>query len=157
MDLEFCLPEIQIAVNLTVQSQAEPPEVVNPGFEDDGGFFNVATGWSSFGGTKWEGVWDTQRVWTQGVSEIAAGGECGVYQTIDVTSGVIYRVSVYGLSQATDYDFSIGVDPAGGTSPASATFGSTSNSSTWSQVTADFNATGSTATIFLRGRNVGTL
>ncbi len=141
-----------VTVNLNVESQA-PPTIVNPDFEDNGGGFVVATGWSSFGGNKWEGVWDAQRVWTQGVCDIPPNGECGVRQTISVTAGTQYRVGVYALAQTSDFDVAIGVDPSGGTDPGAATFGAVSTSSSWTQVTCDFTATSASATVFLRGRN----
>jgi hypothetical protein len=149
-----------ITVNLTVQSQAIPPEITNPDFEHDGPFFiGPATGWTGLGGNKWEGVWSSEHPVAQGVSEINVGGECGVYQTIDVTPDIIYRVSVVGLvvgqNQAPVYEFSIGADPTGGTSTSSATFGTPSTSTGWTEVTADFTATGPSATIFLRARNLG--
>ena len=146
-----------IAVDLQVQSTSIPPEIVNPGFGDDAGFFNVATGWTGFGGTKWERVWDPEHPVAQGVSEIAVAGECGVYQTIDVVPGIIYRVSMLAKSHTSDHDVSIGVDPAGGTSSGGASFGTTSTSTSWTQVSADVTASGPSATIFLRARNVSPL
>jgi PKD repeat protein len=127
--------------------------ITNPDFEANGGNFTVAFGWNSFGGQKWEGVWTSDRSWTQGVTDIGANSQCGVYQPVSVTSGTIYRVAVYGKTNTTDYDVSIGVAPSGSTNPSAATFGGTSNSGSWTQVTHEFTATGSTATVFLRTRN----
>jgi hypothetical protein len=46
-----------IFVFIWTAANAEP-QIVNPDFQNDGGFFSVATGWSPFGGNKWESVWD---------------------------------------------------------------------------------------------------
>jgi PKD repeat protein len=143
-----------ITVHLSIQTAVPPPAIVNPDFQANGGGWNgAAAGWATFGGNKWEGVFDNSRSWTQGVSELSAGGACGVRQIITTTNGAQYRVAVYGISQHAGLDVSIGVDPAGGTNPSNATFGTPSTSTNWTQVSCDFTATGNSATLFLRGRN----
>jgi hypothetical protein len=136
---------------------AAPPKIVNPGFEDDGGFFGVARGWTNFGSNKWEAVWDKDRVFTQGVSEISTTTGVGVYQTIDVTPGVVYRVSVFTKATADGHGGAIGVDPAGGTNAASATWSAVSTSPSWSAVTTSFPAASTRATIFLKGQRTSSL
>jgi hypothetical protein len=135
---------------------APPPKVTNPNFEDDGGFFFVARAWTKFGGSKWEAVWDKDRVFTQGLSDISSTG-VGVYQTIDVTPDATYRVTVYTKVTAPGYEGAVGVDPSGGTSAASATYGGASGASSWTAVTVSFKAKESKATIFLRGTRTTSL
>jgi hypothetical protein len=142
-----------INVDLTVMPDVPTPTVDNPDFEANAGGFGVAIGWHAFGGNKWEGVWDPQHVFSQGVSEIPANGQGGVYQTISVNPGAHYRVAVSALSQSSDYEVTIGVDPNASNNPNAATFGAASNSGAWSRLTHNFIASGYSATIFLRGRN----
>jgi PKD repeat protein len=143
-----------ISVNLSVESSVVEPTIVNPDFEADGGFFTVASGWTAFGGNKWERVLDATRGATQGVTDIPPnGGTCGVYQQVPVTPGIIYRVSVDVLTHTGDFDVAIGAAGNGSTSPSQATFGGVSTSTSWTQVAHEFTATAGTATIFLRGRN----
>jgi hypothetical protein len=141
-------------VNITLQSiPTVTPDIENPDFEADGGFFGVASGWTAFGGNKWEGVWNPQHIYSQGASEIPANGQCGVFQTISVNPGTHYRVAVSALSQTPDYEVAIGVDPNGSNNPTAATFSAASDSGAWSRLTHTFIANGYSATLFLRGRN----
>ena len=146
---------ITLAVNLTVQSAVQTPTIVNPDFQDNGGGWGgAAVGWATFGGNKWEGIYDAQRVWVQGVSELPGNGICGVRQTLNVTPGATYRVQVYALSQSTNLSAAIGATPNGSTDPANAVFGTGTTATSWTQVTHEFTATAATSTIFLRGRNL---
>ncbi len=142
-----------IQVDLTVLPDVPAPTISNPDFEADGGGFGVARGWNNFGGNKWESVWDPQHVYSQGVSEIPAAGQCGIYQTISVSPGTHYRVAMSALSQTPDYEVAIGVDLNGSNNPNAAMFGVVSSSGAWSRLTHHFIATGYSATIFLRGHN----
>ena len=130
-----------------------PAIVVNPNFEDDNGFFAVAKGWTKFGGNKWEAVWESSRVFTQGVSQLQPAG-AGVYQTIAVTPRKTYRIAVNAKVTAAGYEATLGVDAGGGADPALATFTAGSGSSAWIPLASTFLATGPRATIFLRGRKL---
>jgi hypothetical protein len=143
-------------VNITLQSiPAVTPEIENPDFEADGGFFGMATGWTAFGGNKWEAVWDPERIFTQGVADIPPGDFGGVYQTIQVAPGASYRVSVYAQTTTADYALAIGVDPAGGVNSNAAIPGTLSNSAVWTELMAEFTASDAEATIFLIAQNTG--
>lgn len=128
----------------------------NPNFEANNGGFAVATGWSSFGGAKWEGVWEAQRAWGQGTSDIAGnGGFCGVHQQVAVTSGTRYRLAAEARVTTTANEFSVqvGIDPSGSANPANATWGTASYATAWTTVSVEANASASTITIFLRTVN----
>ena len=130
-------------------------QISNPDFEANGsGWVGAAIGWTSFGADKWEGVWDSARVWTQGVSDIPAGnGTCGVYQVVSVTPGAEYRLAVYTRMTSSDLDGAIGVSLSGETDPSVATYGTVTSSMSWTQLTVDFTASAGSITVFLRGRN----
>jgi PKD repeat protein len=133
----------------------QPPVIDNPDFEADGGFFGVAGGWTAFGGNKWESVWDPERIFTQGVADIAPQDVGGVYQNIAVTPGARYRITVYAKTTHPDYQVVVAVDPAGGVDPNAAISGTSSTSATWTELTIEFTATGSEATLFLIAQNSG--
>ena len=127
--------------------------LVNPSFEDDHGFFGVARGWTKFGGNKWEAVWESARMFTQGVSQLQPAG-AGVYQSFAVTPRTTYRVVVNAKVTAAGYEAALGVDAGGGADPTLATFTAGAGSNAWTPLTFTFLATGPRATIFLRGRKV---
>jgi PKD repeat protein len=145
---ETTLLDIQLSPNVDA-----PPAIVNPDFEDDRGFFSVARGWTRFGGNKWEAVWDAARVFTQGIADVPPSGSGGVYQTIAVTPGRRYRVTVHAKTTTADYEVAVGVDPGGQANPAAATFGSPSRAASWTAVATEFTAAAANATIFLRAKN----
>jgi PKD repeat protein len=142
--------EIEVSLTPVV---AATPDIINPDFETDGGFFAVALGWHSFGGNKFESVWDPERIFTQGVADIPPGDVGGVYQKVAVTPGVAYRVTAFGKTTNSGVEVAVGVDPNGGISPNEAAFGSGSTAVVWTQLGVEFTATGPEATIFLLGRN----
>lgn len=129
------------------------PAINNPDFQNDNGFFRVAGGWTSFGGHKWESVWDPQRSFTQGVTDVPPGQMAGVYQQIGVSPGQHYRVSVHAKSNRPGMSFALGIDPAGGRQPAEAQYAAFSTGIDWKLVEYEFTAGGSTATLFLAGLN----
>ncbi len=144
-----------ISVSLTVDSGVADPTIVNPDFEGNGGGWGgAAVGWSTFGGNKWEGVWNPQQVWVQGLSEVPPNGEVGIYQQVAVTSGASYRVAVDGQTQTANLPVSIGAAPNGSTNPADATFGTATTAGSWTEVSHEFTATASTVTVFLKADNV---
>jgi PKD repeat protein len=143
-------------VNMSLQPiPIVTPQIDNPDFEADGGFFRVARGWNPFGGNKWESVWDPERVFTQRVADISPGGIGGIYQKVLLTPGASYRVSVYAKTTTLNYEVAIGVDPAGGIDPNFAVFGDGSTSAAWTQLVVEFTAGESEATIFLSAQNTG--
>ena len=128
--------------------------IKNPNFQDNNGPFGVAKDWASFGGNKWESAFDGGRSWVQGVSELAVNnGIGGVRQTFAVTSGKQYRLTVSSRVTHADLDAAIGVSPTGGTDGGSASYGTPTNQTGWTDITVEFTAQSSTATVFLRGRN----
>lgn len=129
--------------------------IVNPNFEANGGGFTVATGWTAFGGNKWEGSWYPDRQWVQGLSDIPAAGICGVYQQVAVTPGATYRLSAVGRVTTTAGEFTVqvGISPTGSTNHANATWGPASSSTSWVDVTVQATASAGTITIFLRANN----
>ena len=129
------------------------PTVVNADFEDDAGFFHVASGWSAFGFAKWERVWDPERVFTQGLSDIAPGDVAGVLQTVSTVPGRRYRVSAFAKTSNPSYQVTVGVDPSGDTDASLATLGSPTNAGVWTRVSVEFTAIGANATVFLHVRN----
>jgi len=154
-DVDAANNPVTIGVTLTVTASQTPPDIDNPDFEDNNGGWNgAAIDWTAFGGNKWEGVYDGGgRVWVQGLSEYPPNSVCGVYQQITVTDGTTYLVTVDAKVGNTDLDVSIGADADGGTAVGGATFGDTSNSTSWNSREYEFTADGTTSTIFLRGRN----
>lgn len=131
------------------------PVIDNPDFEADGGFFGVASGWTAFGGDKWESVWDPERIFTQGVTDIPLGAYGGVYQKVRVTPGASYRVLGHAKTTPAEYEVTLRVDPAGGINPNTAVSGTPSNSASWTQMTVEFTAGESGATLFLLAQNNG--
>jgi PKD repeat protein len=129
------------------------PQIVNPDFQNDGGFFQTATGWSPFGGTKWESVWDPDYSFTQGIADIEPGQLGGIYQQIAVTPGQSYRLSVYGKTTRSGYTVALGVDPTGAHQPDSVDFQFFGAASDWTPLAIEFVATASRVTVFLAGKN----
>jgi PKD repeat protein len=142
-----------ICIVLTGTALQAQPAVDNPDFQNDNGFFRVASGWTSFGGNKWEAVWDPQRSFTQGVTDVPPGQMAGVYQQIAVSPGQQYRVSVDAKSNRPGMRFSLGIDPAGGRQPAGAQFADFSAGTDWQRLDIKFTAAGPTATLYLAGFN----
>ena len=130
-------------------------EIENAAFEADGGFFSVASGWTPFGGNKWEAVWDPKHIFTQGVTDIPPLGFGGIHQIVQVTPGLNYQVTVYAKTTHPALEVALGVDPAGGTDPDFAMFGAGTNSATWTELTVEFTSDGTEATLFLMARNPG--
>ena len=144
---------VLLFIVLIGSSALAQPEIINPGFQDDHGFFGVARGWISFGGNKWESVWDPQRSFTQGMADTPPGQSGGVYQQIATTSGQAYRLEVFGKTNRSAYALALGVDPTGSGDPAAADFTVSSNASGWTRLTAEFVAQAPQVTIFLAGDN----
>ena len=149
-----CCVSATVLLAGTVGVHAQNPTLNNPNFDDQGHAFTVATGWTSFGGNKWESAFDPPRAWVQGVSEMDTnGGIGGVRQTFAVTSGASYRITVLARVTHTDLDAALGVQPGGSTDANTATYSTTTSSTGWTTLTRDFTAAGTSATVFLRGRN----
>lgn len=142
-----------ICLVLTGTALQAQPAVDNPDFQNDNGFFRVASGWASFGGNKWEAVWDAQRSFTQGVTDVPPGQMAGVYQQIAVSPGQHYRAGVYARSNRPGMSVSLGIDPAGGRHPAGAQFADFYSATDWKLIEVEFTAAGPTATLFLAGFN----
>jgi PKD repeat protein len=141
---------IIMIIGFSVSAQ---PEIINPDFQDDNGFFSVARGWTSFGGNKWESVWDPNRSFTQGIADTPPGQLGGVYQQIAVTPGQTYRLEVFAKTTRSAYALALGVDPAGSNDPSAAYFNIFSDASGWTQLSAEFTARASQVTVFLAGKN----
>jgi PKD repeat protein len=144
---------VLLFITLIGSSALAQPEIFNPDFQDDHGFFGVARDWTPFGGNKWESVWDPQRSFTQGMADTPPGQSGGVYQQIAVTSGQTYRLQVFGKTTRSAYALALGVDPTGSNEPAAADFTVLSNASGWTRLTTEFVARASQVTIFLAGDN----
>lgn len=132
----------------------------------EGGFYNdpdvdhkVANDWHKFvsGGSPKYGqrYYDAGRVWTQSFYESA--WTAGIYQQVlGATPGHRYtfKADVYGTG--TVVSKYIGIDPKGGTNPASAdvqwTAANTSSGS-WQTITKQVTALNSTITVFVKGVN----
>jgi len=143
-----------VAVELNVTSSVPLTVIANPNFEEDfPRSFSVASGWSSFGGNKWEQVYGSQHGFSQGIADVPPGGSGGVFQSLAVLPRARYRVSASGLSQTTSYEVAIGVDPEGGVDDDAASFGASSSSASWTGLGHEFTATTGSATLFLRARS----
>ena len=132
---------------------AAPPELRNAEFEDDGGFFGVASGWTAFGSAKFEAVWDPQQVFTQGIADIEPSGNAGIAQGVTLVPGRRYRASVLAKSGNPDYEASVGVDVHGGADALDAVIGSGNREADWRRVDVEFTAVSDNATLFLVARN----
>ena len=128
-------------------------QIVNADFQDDGGFFQVATGWTPFGGNKWESVWDPNYSFTQGIADIEPGQLGGIYQQIAVTPGSGYRLSVNAMTTRSGYTVALGVDPTGAYQPDLVEFQYFSAVSEWTPLAIEFVAVANQVTVFLAGKN----
>ena len=129
------------------------PQIVNADFQDDGGFFHVATGWSPFGGNKRESVWDPNYSFTQGIADIEPGQLGGIYQQITVTPGQSYRLNVFGKITRSGYTVALGVDPTGAFQPDTVDFQFVGAVSDWTRITIEFVAIANRVTVYLAGKN----
>jgi hypothetical protein len=88
----------------------------------------------------------------------ASAEQGGVYQRFASTAGTQYTVSAWlltRLTNASQVEAKVGVDPTGATTPGANTTWSTvvSGDSSWTQRTLNVTATGSYITVFLDGRH----
>ncbi|GMU24032.1 MAG: hypothetical protein AMXMBFR13_41090 [Phycisphaerae bacterium] len=155
-----------VAVTLTVTSGGGGGAnlLLNPDFE--GGFYNdpdvdhkSGNSWHRFavsGTSKAGPEYNIYRSshWSQSIYE--ANWVAGVYQQVSATAGHIYEGSVYVRGSDANVRFWVGVDPAGGTNPASANIVWSAQSNpgaTWTQISAQATASASQVTIFLKAQN----
>lgn len=132
--------------------------VNNPNFSANGGPFGVAQGWTGFGGNKWESSYQgTAYGWSQGLADIPATGQCGIYQQVSVTTGVTYQLAAESkVSDTANYRVEVGIAPGGQTDPSAAVWSPPANPSNWVVLTTQATAQASVITIFLRARNLNT-
>lgn len=130
------------------------PVVANPNFEGDGGFFNLATGWLSYGFGKREAFSETGHGWVAGLCDYPQGKSDGIYQIIaGATVGTSYRLSADVRVTNSQIGGSVGAVGIQTHDKHVATFSSETTSTSWVTKTIDFTATSPYITIFLQGRN----
>jgi hypothetical protein len=133
-----------------------PPmiQIVNPDFEDDGGFFNLAAGWQTFGYGKREGFLEAGHGWVQALADYPEGSRMGVYQIIGgFQPGETYRVAVQGKTTSSELAAGIGVADARTHGCHEAIFSGEHNGSQWATLSVEVTATQPWMTLFLQGRN----
>lgn len=129
-------------------------QLVNGNFE--AGFLDgLALGWSKFGTGRLEGRDDGNNR-TQGVADVPASGQCGVYQQVSAIPGSTIRARVRTLSGNVQLFASVGVANDGGTNPSTALYSSEYNGSTGQMLQVELVAINPQVTLFLRVRNAST-
>jgi len=149
-----------------INDSSSDPFITNGDFEDNGGLFQTALGWSTFGEVnKTEGVFEQNHNWVQGLSDFTPQASVGIYQIVSGTIiGNIYRLIVEGktadkTSQTAPPDgnqmlIAIGVNPSGGIIPAESTWGDETYGNFWQTLSCEFEAEEESATVFLRTRSI---
>jgi len=128
-------------------------------YNDPDGDHKSANDWSSYvvsGSPKYGGYWSPQNHstdWAQVFYE--ASWTAGLYQQVTGTEqGTNYTATVWVKGHA-DVKFWIGIDPAGGTNPTNAEWmtNPVTPGATWTQISKQIQAGGSTITVFLKAQN----
>lgn len=151
-------PLLGVLITFATSATVAAPTITNPDFEANGPGFTVGSGWTAFGSPsgKWEGIWYPEYTWSQGVSEIPSGQALGIYQQVGPTvPGRQYTLRIQARLTDDRLRADVGIDPAGGTNPANAQYGSeTGTRNAWVALSsAPVVAAANTITLFLRGRN----
>ncbi len=135
--------------------------MTNGAFEGNAGFWTgAATGWTTGGGTKWEGEWEAgAHLWTQGMTDIPPGSYCLIKQTI---SGVVedgyYLLSAEAKRNtgngASYLRCSIGADPTGSDNPSHIAWSSRVSDTDWQTLEMITHPIGTQIVIYLRVENL---
>jgi len=153
---------MQLFDDIVPDPPAEPPvmpvpsvdQIVNPDFEDDGGFFNLARGWQTFGYGKREGFLEAGHGWVQALADYPEGSRMGVYQFVGgVQPGETYRVTARARSTSSELAAGIGVAAIRTHGCHEAIFSGEHNGSQWAELSVEVTAAQPWITIFLEGRN----
>jgi hypothetical protein len=153
---------MQLFDDVIPEPPAEPPptpvppmiQIGNPDFEDDGGFFNLAEGWQTFGYGKREGFLEAGHGWVQALADYPEGSRMGVYQFVGgVQPGETYRFAVQAKTTSSELAASIGVADTGTHGCHEAIFSDEHNGSQWDTLSVEVTATQPWTTLFLQGRN----
>ena len=153
---------MQLFDDIVPDPPAEPPaipvpaviQIVNPDFEDDGGFFNLAQGWQTFGYGKREGFLEGGHSWVQALADYPEGSRMGVYQFVGgVQPGKTYRLTVQAKTTSSELAAGIGVAGIKTHGCHEAIFSGEHNGSHWATLSVEITAAQPWMTLFLEGRN----